>query len=280
MQIGAPFRLILDDNRLTLADPYSLPSNLLWLSLRRCQLEHFDMRAVVGTKLRELDLGENRLVGFDGRGRCGSLRVLKLDSNYLIDQAVQALITQLPMPKLKSLDISRNRMQHPQTIPVLLSSLPALRTLTVAENAIQGEVLVDGVTPPGMRVLDLRGNQIRYLGIATILASLKTLDLTGNPTLECVDAAKHSLPRLHTARFRGTALRELQCLAQACPKVAEVDIGGCYFMMHLPRMKNVKKVFLDGCGNPQLLESLKGMPRLQSVWVDPHQAPEVRSRLG
>lgn len=173
------------------------------------------------------------------------------------------------MPKLKSLDMSRNRMQHPQTIPVLLSSLPALRTLTLAENAIQGEVLVDGVTPPGMRVLDLRGNQIRYLGIATIIASLKTLDLTGNPTLECVDAAKHSLPRLHTARFRGTALRELQCLAQACPKVAEVDIGGCYFMMHLPRMKNVKKVFLDGCGHPQLLESLQGMPRLQSVWVDP-----------
>ena len=166
------------------------------------------------------------------------------------------------MPKLKSLDISRNRLEHPQTIPALLSSLPALRTLTLAENAIQGEVLVDGVTPPGMRVLDLRGNQIRYLGIATIIASLKTLDLSGNPTLECVDAAKHSLPRLHTARFRGTALRELHCLAQACPKAAEVDIGGCYFMMHLPRMKNVKKLFLDGCGHPQLLDSLQGMPRL------------------
>ena len=189
MQIGAPFRLILDDNLLTHADPIALPSNLLWLSLRRCQLEHFDMRCVISTKLRELDLGENRLVGFDGRGRCGSLRVLKLDSNYLSDQAVQALVQHHPMPKLKSLDISRNRLQHPQTIPVLLSSLPALRTLTLAENEIQGEVLVDGVTPPGMRVLDLRGNQIRYLGIATIIASLKTLDLSGNPTLECVDAA-------------------------------------------------------------------------------------------
>ena len=139
---------------------------------------------------------------------------------------------------------------------------------------------MDGVTPPGMRVLDLRGNQIRYLGIATIIASLKTLDLSGNPTLECVDAAKHSLPRLHTARFRETALRELQCLAQACPKVSEVDIGGCYFMMHLPKMKNVKKLFLDGCSHPQLLDSLQGMPRLQCVWVDPHLAPEVRFRLG
>lgn len=92
MQIGVPFRLILDDNRLTHADPFALPSSLLWLSLRRCQLEHFDMRSVISTKLRELDLGENRLVGFDGRGRCGSLRVLKLDSNYLGDQVVQALI--------------------------------------------------------------------------------------------------------------------------------------------------------------------------------------------
>ncbi len=63
MQIGAPFRLILDDNRLIHADPYVVPSNLLWLSLRRCQLEHFDMRSVIATKVRELDLGENRLVG-------------------------------------------------------------------------------------------------------------------------------------------------------------------------------------------------------------------------
>jgi hypothetical protein len=50
--------------------------------------------------------------------------------------------------------------------------------------------------------------------------------------------------------------------------------------MHLPKMKNVKKLFLDGCGHPQLFDSLQGMPRLQSVCVDPHQAPEVRFRLG
>jgi len=87
-----------------------------------------------------------------------------------------------------------------------------------------------------MRVLDLPGNQSRYLGIPTIITSLKTLDLTANPTLECVDAAKHSIPRLHTPHFRGTALRELKCLAKACHKVSEVDIGRCYFMMHLPKM--------------------------------------------
>jgi Leucine-rich repeat (LRR) protein len=94
------------------------------------------MRAVTSTKLRELDLGDNRLVGLEGRGRCGSLRVLKLDSNYLSDQVTQALIYHVPMPKLKSLDISRNRMQHPQTITVLLALLPGLQTLTLAENAI------------------------------------------------------------------------------------------------------------------------------------------------
>ena len=70
----------------------SSPSNLLWFSLRRCQQEHFDMRSVIGTKVRELDLGDNRLVVFEGKGSCGSLRVLKLDSNCLSDQAVQAPI--------------------------------------------------------------------------------------------------------------------------------------------------------------------------------------------
>ena len=107
------------------------------------------------------------------------------------------------MPKLKSLGISRNRIQQPQMIPVLLSSLPGLRTLTLAENAIQGKILVDEVTPTRMRVLDLRGNQIRYLGIATIIATLETLDLTGNLTLECVSVAKHSLPRVFIGRLRG-----------------------------------------------------------------------------
>ena len=45
-------------------------------------------------------------------------------------------------------------------------------------------------------------------------------------------------------------------------------------------MKNVKKGFLEGCGHPQLLNSLQGMPRLQTLWVDPHQATEIRFRLG
>ena len=85
----------------------------------------------------------------------GSLRILNIACNMINDQTIMGMISNVNLPKLKILDLSSNRLCLPQTVSAILSHLPALRTFNMARNTITGELLLDGVTPVGLKDLYL-----------------------------------------------------------------------------------------------------------------------------
>ena len=82
-------RLILDENKISRISNVVIPPNVVTLSLKACYIEKFDLRCFSEvTRLRELNLMDNRIGKFDGtetRVRLASLRNLNLSNNFLND---------------------------------------------------------------------------------------------------------------------------------------------------------------------------------------------------
>ena len=79
---GTSCRLLMNGNQLNRVHPSAeVARNVVWLSLRACQMDRFDMRWLASARIRELDVSENRIQridGIEGRFKMGSFRVLKM----------------------------------------------------------------------------------------------------------------------------------------------------------------------------------------------------------
>lgn len=187
------------------ADAFRTSTQLHDVNLSGNYLPSMPEALVPLTRLQSLDLGENRIVGFDASIVS---RMKELSSLRLLDNAVGNITrdTFSQLPNLRILNLSKNLIRHVEEgafsrnpllqavrldanqltgIQGLFATLPQLAWLNVSDNAL--EHFHFNLIPKSLQWLDIHLNQVAELGNYFQLdepLSLQTLDASFNRLTE------------------------------------------------------------------------------------------------
>ena len=118
-----------------------------------------DSLTIIAETLTSIDLSYNKLSGTtylsNSKISLPKLKLLKLAHNSITD--LQVLMQFLEAPSLSELDVSRNRLVE---LPVLRTFFPNLKSIMAADNKI---AKLSEPSAKGLKVLDVRGNEIEHL---------------------------------------------------------------------------------------------------------------------
>ncbi|KAL7294357.1 hypothetical protein TKK_0012365 [Trichogramma kaykai] len=167
------------------------------------------------TELERLDLSGNSLTSLpdDLLRNLHKIRVLALKGNSLLEVPSPNLAL---APSLEFLDLSDNLIQELGG-SVAVPSLPALATLSLANNVLRSLADDSFERLPGLRSLDLSGNNLTYVptGALARLAVLDTLLLTRNPLGGLRDLAFRSLFELRSLELEDCSINFVEARAFA-----------------------------------------------------------------
>uniref|UniRef100_A0A3Q2GGU0 Chondroadherin-like protein n=1 Tax=Cyprinodon variegatus TaxID=28743 RepID=A0A3Q2GGU0_CYPVA len=175
--------LHLDGNRLTRfpGAALSLLPNLFILHLEGNAISKLEPLSSAAPTLMELYLGNNTISVID-RGILSSslIKSLHLDSNQLSQVPTDALAE---AQHLEDLNLSRNvvRQLGPKTFQNISQNLKRLYMDQMGIEKISKEALLG--LGPGLKVLSVRGNQLKELPDLSALAGLEMIDMQDNPLL-------------------------------------------------------------------------------------------------
>lgn len=212
--------IIFDDSKLLESPALSLPSGLIKLSLRGCQLSEVPKLGGATGSIRELDLSKNRFrrVGSLEFANWGKLEHLDLSYNRIqrklsrsrkesaLELHLPATLTSLnldgnqirelrfgvfnKLKKLEELSVKNNRLLKIDGDQVLAAN-NALRSFNLAENELKEFPQFFLKHQSKLRHLDLSGNSLGVSGLSLALyiqgSRLETLNLSRNALEEITD---------------------------------------------------------------------------------------------
>ncbi|MEQ2262840.1 hypothetical protein XENORESO_021882, partial [Xenotaenia resolanae] len=178
--------LHLEGNRLTQfpGAALSLVPNLFVLHLERnaiSKLEPAGLLSSAAPKLMELYLSNNTIsVIAKGALSFALIKTFHLDSNQLTEVPADALTD---VPHLEELNLSQNsvRWVGPRTFQDISQSLQRLYMDQMGIEKMSTEALLG--LGPGLKVLTVRGNQLKELPDLSALTGLEMIDMRDNPLL-------------------------------------------------------------------------------------------------
>ncbi|MEQ2210398.1 hypothetical protein XENOCAPTIV_012850, partial [Xenoophorus captivus] len=178
--------LHLEGNRLTQFPraALSLVPNLFVLHLERnaiSKLEPAGLLSSAAPKLMELYLSNNTIsVIAKGALSFALIKTFHLDSNQLTEVPADALTD---VPHLEELNLSQNsvRWVGPRTFQDISQSLQRLYMDQMGIEKMSTEALLG--LGPGLKVLTVRGNQLKELPDLSALTGLEMIDMRDNPLL-------------------------------------------------------------------------------------------------
>lgn len=154
------------------------PEKVVRLKLSNQGLNKFPEEIAQMVNLRELDLSENPITGYQLSKPLASLKKLSLKSTIPDPYNLEQL--KVNFPNLEQLDLSEC---HLATLPQSAFDFPRLTTLNLAENGLR--FLPEDLSQlTSLRQLNLSGNQLEETG--TVIANMwkiNELDVSGNPKL-------------------------------------------------------------------------------------------------
>ncbi|XP_041863766.1 chondroadherin-like protein isoform X2 [Melanotaenia boesemani] len=256
----------------------SLTPNLFVLHLERnsiSKLEPSGLLSSVTPTLRELYLSNNTITVIAKAALSSAfIETLHLDSNQLTEVPTDALPE---APNLEELNLSRNSIGWvgPKAFQSISQSLRRLYMDHMGMEKMSKDVLLD--LGPGLKVLTLRGNQLKVLPDLSPLTGLEMVDLQDNPLL--CDCALEPLHRwVENVRLevtatcdlppelRGQQVRDVPVFT-ACPKIIAPSNETAAVEPRISKMQKSKPSSLK----PRKVKARPGRAKIQKQPKKPSQ---------
>ncbi|KAF8895303.1 hypothetical protein BD779DRAFT_1797151 [Infundibulicybe gibba] len=247
-----------DGNKVTSIDGLEHMDGLVKLSLQGNCIQSVDLAQNRWTRLEMLNLSHNRLDSIYGLASLPSLIALNIDHNVLGNLELDG-----PMPKLRILRISGNRLHQLHVAP-----MPNLRTLYADNNSLSSLVKVNRLTK--LEHLSLRNQSGRGLNLLTRdVRDVKRLYLSGNPLKPgFLEEPCYNLVYLELAACRLTALPEDMSRLLPNLRVLNLNYNFLEDARPLEGLTRLRKLTIIGSrlkGSKPLIRLLQRMPDVEML---------------
>ncbi|KAL4249278.1 Cell Division and Infection-Related Protein [Abortiporus biennis] len=248
-----------DGNHIDSIDGLQKMDGLVKLSLEKNDIRHIELSGYRWTRLEMLNLSCNRIAIVNGISQLPALIALNLDNNQITELEPNG-----PMPRLRILRVSGNRLQQLNAAP-----FPNLRTLYADNDSLGAIIKANRLSK--VENLSLR-NQGGRLGLNLNIRDVrdvKRLYLSGNPLKSgFISEPCYNLVYLEIAACRLTSLP--LTLSQMVPNLRVLNLNYNFLddTRALEGLTRLRKLTIIGSrikSTKQLVRVLKGMQEIEML---------------